>query len=65
MTHIANRTHAVNPFTRATLSIEPWIQRNERTRTDLPVQVYKYQCGADRYAVMVWSKKTRKPVSTH
>jgi hypothetical protein len=64
MTHIANRTHATNPFARATLTVEPWIQRNERTHTDLPVQVYKYQCGADRYAVMVWSKKTRKVVYT-
>jgi len=64
MTHIANRTHATNPFARATLSIEPWIQRNEKTRTDLPVQVYKYQAGTERYAVIVWSKKTRT-VSTH
>jgi hypothetical protein len=64
MTHIANRTHATNAFARATLTIEPWIARNERTQTDRPVQVYKYQAGTERYAVMVWSKKTRK-VSTH
>ena len=60
MNHIANRTQSVNPFARATLTIEPWIQRNERTQTDRPVQVYKYQCGADRYAVLVWHKPKAK-----
>ena len=64
MTHIANRTHAVNPLSRATLTVEPWIQRNEKTRTDRPVQVYKYQAGTERYAVLVWHKPKAK-VSTH
>ena len=65
MTHIANRTHAVNPLTRATLTVYPvgtW--RNEDTQRELKQSLYAYQCGTDRYTVTVWHKPKAK-VSTH
>ena len=63
MTHIANRTHATNAFTRSTLTVYPvgtW--RDEKTKRELTEALYFYQCGADRYAVLVWHKKA-KPLS--
>lgn len=61
MTHIANRTHAVNPFTRATLTVYPvgtW--RDEKTKRELTEALYFYQCGSDRYTVTVWHKPKAK-----
>ena len=63
MTHIANRTHATNAFTRSTLTVYPvgtW--RNERTAREVTQALYFYQCGSDRYTITVWHKKA-KPLS--
>jgi len=65
MTHIANRTQAINPLTRATLTVYTvgtW--RDERTKKEVNQALYFYQCGADRYTVTVWHKPKAK-VSTH
>ena len=65
MTHIANRTHAVNPLSRATLTIKPigtW--RNEETQREITQALYAYQCGSDRYTVTVWHKPKAKSLCT-
>ena len=64
MTHIANRTQAINPFARATLTVYPvgtW--RDENTERELSEALYFYQCGSDRYTVTVWHKQKAKPLS--
>lgn len=63
-THIANRLGAGNPA-RSTLTVYPigtW--RNEEKKRDAAQALYFYQCGTERYTVMVWHKPKAK-VSTH